>query len=167
MSRSLGRVSAVAAGLAALATTLIAGAPSASALGTSTYAWGTDNKCLAIYGQAPPQGAPAVLWDCNGNPDQRWTHVAAGEGYVKLANDNNGCIDIPNSSREWGVQAIQWTCHNGHNQQWRVEPLADSSFRLRNRVSGLCLDASGYGGSNGTPLIQWECNGGNNQRWAF
>ncbi|MER5964405.1 RICIN domain-containing protein [Streptomyces sp. NPDC002057] len=167
MSRSLGRVSAVVAGLAAVVGTMVAGAPSASAAGTSIGAWGTDNKCLAIYGQAAFNGAPAILWDCNGNPDQQWTFVSAGEGYVRLANGNNGCVDIPNSTREWGVQAIQWICHSGHNQQWRVENLPNSSFRLRNRVSGLCLDASGFGGGNGTPLIQWECNGGNNQRWAY
>ncbi|MFD8973386.1 MULTISPECIES: RICIN domain-containing protein [Streptomyces] len=170
MSRSLGRISAAAAGLAALVGTLVAGAPSASAQpnGSEYPSVSNPDKCLATNGQVAQLGAPAILWECNYNPDQRWTFIAAGEGYDYLRNDLGYCLDIPFSSMDRGVQAIQWDCNNGHNQQWKVEYRPDSQFRLRNRVSGLCLDIEGNNsGTNGARLIQWDCHNGDNQLWAF
>ncbi|MFE3071830.1 RICIN domain-containing protein [Streptomyces sp. NPDC059247] len=162
-NRLLGRAAAVTTGLAAVLGTALAGAPTASAVGSSIPSYLADNNsCIGIDGSGY-----AILWSCNGNPDQRWTFAAAGGGYVRLANEQNGCLDIPQGSTAPGTWAIQWQCNNGTNQQWKVENLPNNSFRLRNRNSGLCLDASGASSANGTHLIQWDCNGGDNQRWLY
>lgn len=45
--------------------------------------------------------------------------------------------------------------------------LANGTYKLINRGSGLALDASGGGTANGTPLIQYGYQGGNNQKWIL
>jgi predicted alpha-1,6-mannanase (GH76 family) len=45
--------------------------------------------------------------------------------------------------------------------------LANGTYKIINRASGLALDAAGGGTANGTALIQYGYNGGNNQRWIL
>jgi len=53
---------------------------------------------------------------------------------------------------------------------WRTEtsatPVANGTYKIINRNSGLALDATGQGTANGTAIDQWGYNGGNNQRWT-
>jgi hypothetical protein len=44
-------------------------------------------------------------------------------------------------------------------------PLANGTYKIINRNSGLALDASGQATANGTAIQQWGYNGGGNQRW--
>jgi len=43
--------------------------------------------------------------------------------------------------------------------------LGNNVYTIKNKKSGLLLDASGAGTSSGTILIQWDANGGDNQKW--
>jgi len=45
--------------------------------------------------------------------------------------------------------------------------LADGTYRLLNRNSGLALDAKGQLTADGTPVQQWAYNGGANQQWSI
>ncbi|MXV14055.1 RICIN domain-containing protein [Hufsiella ginkgonis] len=44
--------------------------------------------------------------------------------------------------------------------------LANGTYKIVNRNSGLALDAKGQGTVNGTPVQQWSYSGANNQRWT-
>ena len=44
--------------------------------------------------------------------------------------------------------------------------IADGTYKIINRNSGLALDAKGQSTTNGTPAQQYTYNGGNNQRWT-
>lgn len=44
--------------------------------------------------------------------------------------------------------------------------LANGTYKIVNRNSGLVVDAQGQGTVNGTPIQQWSYSGANNQRWT-
>lgn len=44
---------------------------------------------------------------------------------------------------------------------------SDSTWQLRNPVSGRCLDAVNGGTANGTGTQLWDCVGGAAQRWKY
>ena len=44
-------------------------------------------------------------------------------------------------------------------------PIANGTYKIINRNSGLGVDVTGAQITNGTPVEQWTYNGGNNQRW--
>jgi hypothetical protein len=46
-----------------------------------------------------------------------------------------------------------------------VSGLANGTYKLIVRHSGLALDVNGLSTTNGSPTQQWTYNGGNNQRW--
>jgi len=43
--------------------------------------------------------------------------------------------------------------------------LANGTYKIVNRLSGLALDAYNNGTADGTMVVQWSYGGGNNQRW--
>lgn len=45
-------------------------------------------------------------------------------------------------------------------------PVANGTYKIINRNSGLALDAKGQLTANGTDIQQWTYSGGNNQRWT-
>ena len=45
------------------------------------------------------------------------------------------------------------------------QTIANGTYKIINRLSGLALDAYGDGTSDGTVVDQWSYGGGNNQRW--
>lgn len=45
--------------------------------------------------------------------------------------------------------------------------IANGTYKIINRKSGLALDATGQLTANGTKLQQWSYSGGNNQRWTI
>ena len=45
--------------------------------------------------------------------------------------------------------------------------LANGTYKLINRNSGLALDANGAQTTNGTQIIQWTYNAGSNQKWTL
>jgi len=45
-------------------------------------------------------------------------------------------------------------------------PIANGTYKIESRNSGLVLDASGWGTANGTQINQWSYTGGANQLWT-
>jgi hypothetical protein len=39
---------------------------------------GQSGRCLDVTGQSTANGAQAQLWDCSGNPNERWTYTSMG-----------------------------------------------------------------------------------------
>jgi hypothetical protein len=63
-------------------------------------------------------GTPLLLWDCHGNPDQRW--VLTPEGLLK--NQFAGkCVGLDNrGSTANGSGLIVWDCHGNPDQRWSI-----------------------------------------------
>jgi hypothetical protein len=119
---------------------------------------GQSNRCLDVTGQSTANGSQAQLWDCSGNPNQRWTYTAAGQLQVY----GNKCLDVSNQGTANGTNVIIWDCNGQANQRWTLN--ADGT--VTGVQSGRCLDANGAATANGTKIIIWSCNGGANQKFT-
>lgn len=116
-----------------------------------------SNRCLDITGASQANGALAEIWDCNGQPNQRFTPTTAGE--LRLYG-NTKCLDVVGGGTSNGTAVAIWDCNGGANQRFTVN--TDGSVRAVG--SAKCLDAAGI--TNGTKTVIWDCNGGANQRWT-
>jgi hypothetical protein len=86
---------------------------------------------------------------------------------VKLTSvQNSKCLQPVNHSGLQGDAVVQMACDGSLYQQWEELSSSSTTLRLRNRGSGLCLDARG-GPVNGTPIQQWTCNGISNEKWTY
>jgi hypothetical protein len=89
---------------------------------------GHSEKCLDVAGglAAQQDGAVVQQWDCNGQGNQHWTFVPAGDGYYNVIAAHSGkCLDVTGGTAATAnaVRVQQWSCNGGDNQRWRlVEP---------------------------------------------
>ncbi len=118
-----------------------------------------SGRCLDIYDNTITNGTQAELWDCNGGPNQSWTHTSRKELVVY----GNKCLDAYDRGTTNGTKVVIWDCNGQSNQQWNVN--SDGTFTNVN--AGLCLDANNNGTANGSLLVLWSCNGGDNQKWTL
>ncbi|WP_217237872.1 ricin-type beta-trefoil lectin domain protein [Streptomyces sp. AC555_RSS877] len=118
-----------------------------------------SGRCLDIYDNTITNGTQAGLWDCNGGPNQSWTHTSRKELVVY----GNKCLDAYDRGTTNGTKVVIWDCNGQSNQQWNV----NSDGTLTNVNAGLCLDANNNGTANGSLLVLWSCNGGDNQKWTL
>ncbi|MCC8243043.1 ricin-type beta-trefoil lectin domain protein [Saccharothrix luteola] len=116
-----------------------------------------SNRCLDITGASQVNGALAEIWDCNGQPNQRFTATTAGE--LRLYG-NTKCLDVVGGGTANGTAVAIWDCNRGANQRFTV----DTDGSVRAVRSAKCLDAAGT--ANGTKTVIWDCNGGAAQRWT-
>jgi lysophospholipase L1-like esterase len=117
-----------------------------------------STRCLDISGATNTDGAQAIIWDCHGADNQRWTRTAAGE--LRVYGDR--CLDINGGGTANGTKVQSWTCNGTPAQKF--------TFNTNGSVvaagSGKCLDVNANGTANGTLVQLWDCNGGGNQHWA-
>ncbi|MFC3492920.1 extracellular catalytic domain type 1 short-chain-length polyhydroxyalkanoate depolymerase [Glycomyces rhizosphaerae] len=116
-----------------------------------------SSRCVDIPGSTA-NGTQAVLWDCNGNANQRFTRTASGQLRV-----NGKCLEAQGWGTANGTKAVIWDCTGGANQRWNV----NSNGTITNVHNGLCLDAMGGATANTTPLVLWACSGTSNQSWSL
>ncbi|MFK3980673.1 ricin-type beta-trefoil lectin domain protein [Micromonospora sp. NPDC050397] len=117
-----------------------------------------SGRCLDVYGASNAAGSQAVIWDCHGGTNQRWTRTANGE--LRVYGDR--CLDISGSGTANGTKVQIWTC-NGTGAQ-RFTFAADGSIVVP--ASGRCVEVAGGGTANGSKAQLYDCNGGSGQRWA-
>jgi hypothetical protein len=135
------------------------------------------NYCLGIQGGSTTIGTDAVVWNCNGNPDQlwRWEGTPNAYNFLHLENGNNQCLGVAGGSTAEGAHLINWNCVNHPDQYWG--PLA-SGPTCRNNTAvpawealenndGWVVGTQGGSSAEGTALVQWnfqaKCN---NQYWS-
>ncbi|MER5642972.1 lectin [Streptosporangium sp. NPDC002524] len=116
-----------------------------------------SNRCLDVTGASQTNGTPVVLWDCNGQNNQRWTSTAAGELRVY----GGKCLDVNDNGTADGTGVIIWDCNGQNNQKWRLNTDGTITALGANK----CLDAAGNATANNTRIQIWTCTGGANQRW--
>lgn len=116
-----------------------------------------SNRCLDIAGGSTTDGAGAVIWDCHGQANQRWTRTAAGE--LRVYGDR--CLDVNANGTADGTRIQLWTCNGGPAQRF--------SFTDGGTVvaagSGKCVDVDRNGTDNATLVQLWSCNTTGAQRW--
>jgi glucosylceramidase len=129
-----------------------------------------SGKPIGVYGASTANGAQIVQWTHDGDPDQQWTLLDAGNGYYNLVDVNSGlALDDTNGSTSNGTQMQQWALGVGNsNQQWQITSLGNGYYTLTNRTSGLMLDLANGGLGDGTAIQQWAGSSGDlNQQWAL
>ncbi|MGW0215355.1 glycoside hydrolase family 27 protein [Micromonospora chokoriensis] len=122
---------------------------------SSAYASAASNRCLDVPNSNTANGTQPVIWDCNGQANQRWTRN--GQTLQSLGK----CLDAPANAAA-GSKVQIWDCNGGTNQQWNV----NANGTISSVQSGLCLDVNNNGTANGTTVILWNCTAAANQRWS-
>jgi surface antigen len=116
-------------------------------------------------------GTKIQLWSDSGGSAQRWIRVSSPGGYYKITNKGTGkCVDVQGPSTADGAPVHEWSCYGTDSQLWKYEGKGRSVsgypvYQIRNKLSGKCLDITGFGTADGTPIQQWTCTGGTNQEW--
>jgi alpha-galactosidase len=121
----------------------------------TTLVSAASGRCLDVPNSNTANGTQPVIWDCNGQTNQRWT--VSGQSVQALGK----CLDAPTGATA-GSKAQLWDCTGGTNQQWTL----NGDGTVRGVASGLCLDVDRNLTANGTPVLLWTCSAAANQRWS-
>ncbi|WP_220499353.1 glycoside hydrolase family 27 protein [Microbispora sp. H10949] len=132
--------------------------PTATPPATGSIRGVASGRCLDVNGASQSNGATVLIWDCNGQNNQKWATTSAGELRVY----GSKCLDVNNAGTADGTAVIIWDCNGQNNQKWRLN--SDGSITAVG--ANKCLDVSGSGTANGTKVQIWSCNGQNNQKWT-
>jgi hypothetical protein len=116
------------------------------------------NRCLDVNGGSQTNGTRVLIWDCNGNGNERWTTTASGE----LRIFDTKCLDVLNQATTSGSAVGIWDCNGGANQRWTLNP----NGTITGAQSGLCLAPTGGSTANGTLMVIATCTGATNQQWV-
>ena len=154
--RLVGGLAIAAAGMVALAVTLVANPARADVTGAVRGV--ASGRCLDVPNASTTNGTQLQLWDCSGNSNQRWTYTSSKQLMVY----GNKCMDANGRGTTNGTAVIIWDCNGQANQQWNV----NSNGTITGVQSGLCLDAVGAATGNGTKIQLYGCWGGTNQQWT-
>ena len=87
--------------------------------------------------------------------------------YTLVGVQSNKCVGPVGGSTASSVQLEIETCTGTANQRWIPQPMSGGFFRLRNELSGLCMDVSGASLSPGAIVQQFSCHTGFNPQWSF
>ncbi|TMR19946.1 hypothetical protein ETD86_19585 [Nonomuraea turkmeniaca] len=136
--------------------------PAAAAEPPVTLVGQASLRCLTVQSASTERGAKAIVWDCNGKPNQEWTYTDAQELRVYSGSDVK-CLDVQGRGTAPGTAVQTWNCTGATNQKWTL----NANGTISSHHSGLCLDVTGGGVSpNGTEVKIQTCTTGANQKWA-
>lgn len=149
-------------GAALLRVTPAAG--SASTAMSYTLANAGSGQNLAVTATAA--GAGIVQEPADGQHDQQWQLVPAGDGSYTLVNRASGdALQAPGSAS--GTQLAQNPDDHAADTRWRVTPSPSGGYTLTAISDGQLADVSGGSAAAGAQVIQWPSDGGANQRWTL
>jgi hypothetical protein len=128
-----------------------------------------SGKLLDVYGKSTADGANVIQWLDNGQTNQQWKLVDAGNGYYKVQNVNSGkVLDVADMSTANGANVQQWTSWSGGtNQEWQIVDAGSGYYTFINRNSGKALDVYQKSTADGANIQQYTDNGGANQQWQL
>ena len=117
---------------------------------------GKNGLCLDMAGRVQ-QGTEAIVYNCHGGNNQRFSWSGRGELRV-----DGMCLDVAEGDRNDGARVIAWPCNGGANQRWSRQ-----GSEIRSRMNNKCLDIKEGRAQPKQPVLLWRCNGGSNQRWSW
>ncbi|RZU51295.1 ricin-type beta-trefoil lectin protein [Krasilnikovia cinnamomea] len=110
-----------------------------------------SGKCLNSSGSTPANGAPIILYTCQGASNEKWwMNEQPGQYGIQFRNLRDGrCIDIPGGSTANGVAVKSWNCASSEaswNQYFNVKTgrfgcaYATGDGVIEGRYSALCIE---------------------------
>jgi lysophospholipase L1-like esterase len=117
-----------------------------------------STRCLDINAASTTNGAQAIIWDCHGGSNQRWTRSATDE--LRVYGDH--CLDVNANGTANGTKVQIWSCNGTPAQRFTF----NSNGSIVAAGSGKCVDVNANGTANGTLVQLWQCNGTGAQRWS-
>ena len=101
------------------------------------------------------------------------SQIPAGRWYLTLDADGVACssdfylrLTGDGGKMLKGLIPFQ-TIHPTQHIIGAAGPVANGTYKIVNRNSGIVMDAQGQLTANGTPIQQWSYSGANNQRWTI
>jgi hypothetical protein len=90
-----------------------------------------SGKALDIANVSTADGAQANQWSMNGQGNQQFKLIDAGNGYFKImANHSQKCLDIQNQSTANGALLVQSTCRDIDSQKFTFTEVGSAGGRL-------------------------------------
>lgn len=116
-----------------------------------------SGKVLAVSGGHVRNGASAIQWADQGQPDVLWRPIPAGDGVFKLKNRNSGrFLAVSGGKRDNGQNVLQWDDDDQGDVHWRFEPAGGPWLKIRNAATGKYLVVPEGMTRNGANIVQWE-----------
>ena len=122
-------------------------------------------KCLDVLGADPVDGTPVVYFRCTGNANQDWSFLGSDTTGWLVRGLGNLCLR-PGPVGDSGFPEAEIGACDGAARWDRVGSYP-TSFQLRHRDTGDCLDVLGSNTDDLTPIVLFDCGGNANQDWSF
>lgn len=155
--------------LAAASTTLFAGVTAAHAdsVNTTIQQRGGNGYCLGTQNGGTANGTAAIIWPCNGNPDQQWIVEDRGSsGTYEIVNVGSGkCLGNWYNTNQQQDTLIIWSCNNNADQTWTVTGEYGTTASLVSNGWGLCMSTYNQRSDGGDFAVQRTCDNGWDQNW--
>jgi len=111
----------------------------------------TDYKLAIATGASPYTKTVVVHTLPSANP--------APSQWLQLTNSLTGNVaDLFGARSEMGTPIISYPNHNGANQQWKIQPMANGTFTIQSKATGLCVGFKDGAAAPGTPIVQQACD---------
>ncbi|MEU8279996.1 RICIN domain-containing protein, partial [Microbispora bryophytorum] len=72
-------------------------------------------KCLDVNGAGTANGTSVLIWDCNGQNNQKWR--LNSDGSITAVGANK-CLDVSGNGTANGTKMQIYTCNGQNNQKW-------------------------------------------------
>ncbi|MEV7080007.1 ricin-type beta-trefoil lectin domain protein [Streptomyces sp. NPDC093516] len=115
-----------------------------------------SHRCIDIVGGKAVQGAPLMIWDCNGSASQHWTFTGGTMRSLGM------CVQLAGGSTADGAGIELGACNGSANQKF----ILNSRHDLVSSLADKCTDVRDDKRANGTRLQLWSCSGTDNQKWS-
>lgn len=119
-------------------------------------------KQVDIAGASRDQGAQALIWDTNGNGNQRFQFNMVQPGVYQIIAQHSNMYLAPQGYQQ-GAHVVQ--SHQPAN--WEVSKSFDGAYQMKVQGTNMFMDLSGGNIQNGGEVIIWPGNGGDNQKWTL
>jgi hypothetical protein len=127
-------------------------------------------RTSALVGLAAGFVGTGCMTAADPEPDEAQTsssiRLNANSTYSMVGVQSGKCVGIVGVSSASEAPLDIETCTFTANQRFRPEPMGGGFFRLRNELTGLCMDVSHAVTTNGGAVIQFACGTQRNQQWS-
>ncbi|MFI9723409.1 RICIN domain-containing protein [Streptomyces sp. NPDC052396] len=135
----------------ALGAVLAVPTPAAAAQGPDLRTRINENKCADIYNFDNSNGAPLVVWDCNGRDNQKWG--GATRPWEIRSAWNGKCMTFVQDRNTDSGWPRMFDCNGGIMQQWIYDYSSETLCTKRKPWSCLMLPSGNT--NNGHRLMVW------------